>query len=205
MCLTDKFRDTTKCNGILCVSVGISADQNLSFREFLYPLKRNQASSLKRTGVGFVSSARTAWSYQFTKLNYSQFLSQSLWTTCLLRGCKRCSVVPFRTDGADSDTPLCCWSRNSDFLGVPIQAPISSCFPRLSPVFCTFCHCIQCNLLLRIVQAIVTSPVWNRHGSNIQLSELATILAGSVFSVSHINTRCFRVMYKVTADEPQTS
>jgi hypothetical protein len=51
------FMLLTKCNYTSCIHVERSADENQSLRELLYPLRRNQSSTLNRTSVGPISSA----------------------------------------------------------------------------------------------------------------------------------------------------
>jgi len=52
-CIAHDTPTFTSCYGTLCICREFSVDQYL-FWDFIYPMRWNQASTLNRTGMGFV-------------------------------------------------------------------------------------------------------------------------------------------------------
>jgi hypothetical protein len=167
--------------------MGLSADQNLLLRQLLCPLRRNQASWLNVTNVGSI----------FQHSPHEGTISQNWVFRHDL--CRRvCEPQVYYVDANAAVLLHFMLMTQARLSAVEFQAvrfldsPFKHQFlPHLSRVFCTFCHCLRCNLLLEIFPVIVICPVWKR-------------LAGNVFklSVLYINTRSFSVSKIATTDHP---
>lgn len=101
--LTAHHTPSIICSGTSWLNMGFSADRNLLFWEFPYPLKWKRASSLNTTCVISHSPAYSPWRYQFTKFTYRR--------NCILRMCPTKHVLLERDTAATTTTVLTCSFR----------------------------------------------------------------------------------------------
>jgi len=100
-------------------------------------------STLRKTSMFSVSSARNPFRYNFTK--FSLVLRQ-------LRKCSETEFYYMQGRGSSSitfsgyvgDTPVCCASWIKNFVGnISNRAPISSGISSVTMCLCVFCYCIK--------------------------------------------------------------
>jgi hypothetical protein len=119
--------------------------RKLLFWQFLYPLRANQVSWLKKYMCGVYFFSTYSMKLPVHKISICFTICRSICEQ-LSYGCPCSICIKFCAD--DADVSICCASQASGLLGgIPNLPPVSSIFS-FACIFDVFSYCLQVDLLL---------------------------------------------------------